>query len=77
MTAGMGQFGSSSFKILSFFVAGLIYCYTLLVLAVSCMIKNHCIQLDGLLRMRLAFNSAVVVIFRFDWVRQGPIGVLA
>ena len=77
MTTGIGHFGGSSFRILSFFVARSIYCHTSLVSAVSYMIKNHYIQLDGLLRMRLAFNSAVVVIFRFNGARQGPIGVLA
>ena len=67
--ANVGRFGNSSFGISSLFVAGLIYCYTSLVSAVSCIIKNHYIQLDGLLRIRLAFDLAVVVIFRFNGVR--------
>ncbi len=59
----MGRFGGSSFGSSSF-LDGSIYCHTLLVLAVSCMIKNYGVQSDGLSRMMLIFDSLVVVIFR-------------
>jgi len=38
---GIGRFSSSRVKSLSFFLDRLIYCHTLLVLAVSYIIKNH------------------------------------
>ena len=66
MFAGVGRFGGSSFRSLSFFFDRSTYYYTSLDLAVSCMIKNHSVQLDGLLRMMLIFDSLVVVIFRID-----------
>jgi len=69
---GVGRLGDSSFRSLSFFIDGSIYYYTLLVLVVSCIIKNHWIQLDGWLRITLIFDSLVVVILEFDWVRKGP-----
>ena len=73
----MGRFGGSSVGSLSFFLDGSIYFHTLLVLAVSYTIKNHYVQLEGWLRIRLTFNSLVVVIFRIYGVRQGPISGLA
>ena len=66
MFAGVGRFGGSSFGSSSFFFDGSIYCHTSLDLAVSCMIKNHSVQLNGLLRMMLIFDLLVVVIFRID-----------
>jgi len=74
---GEGRFGGSSFRSLSFFLDRSMYSHTLLVLAVSYMIKNHYIQSEGWLRMRLTFDSLVVVIFRICGVRQGLIGGLA
>ena len=65
MSAGVGCFGSSNVGRLSFYLDGSIYSHTSLVLAVSWMIKNHCVQLDGLSRMRLIFDSVVVVILGF------------
>ena len=73
-SVGVGRFGGSSFGRSSFFVDGSMYCHTLLVLAVSCTTKNHWIQSDGLSRMMLTFDSAVVIIFGFG---KGLIGVLA
>jgi len=64
---GIGCFGGSSFRSLSFFFNGLMYCHTLLVLAVSYTIKNYGSQLDGLLRIRLILNKdslILVIIFR-------------
>ena len=66
MSTGVGQFGSLSFGSSSFFFNGSIYCYTSLDLAVSCIIKNYGVQLDGLLRIILIFNLLVIVIFRID-----------
>ena len=63
-SAGLGRFGSSSVRSLSFFFDGSIYSHTSLVLAVSWTIKIHYVQSDGWLRMRLTFDSLVVVIFR-------------
>jgi hypothetical protein len=63
-SAGIGYFSGFSVGILAFSLDGLMYFYTLLFLAVSYIIKNHWIQSDGLLRMILAFDSLVVVIFR-------------
>ena len=60
----MGRFGSSSVRSLSFFFNRSIYSHTSLVLAVSYIIKIHWVQSDGWLRMRLTFDSLVVVIFR-------------
>jgi hypothetical protein len=65
MSASVGRFSGSSVRSLSFFLDRLIYRHTLLVLAVSYIIKNHCIQLEGWLRIRLTFNSLVVVILGF------------
>ena len=61
MSFGVGRFGGSSFGRSSFFVAGLMYSHTSLVLAVSWIIKNHYVQLEGWLRMRLIFDSFEVV----------------
>ena len=77
MSLGVGRLGGSSVGISAFFFDGSTYCHTSLVLAVSCTIKNHCIQSDGLSRMRLIFDSVEVVILEFEWVRQGPLSVLA
>ena len=63
-SAGLGRFGGSSVRSSSFFFDGSIYSHTSLVLAVSYTIKNYWVQLDGWLRIRLTFNSLVVVIFR-------------
>jgi len=63
MSLGVGRLGCASFG-RSSFVDGLMYCHTSLVVAVSLMIKNHCVQLEGWLRIRLTFDSLVVVIFR-------------
>ena len=68
-SAGMGRCGGSSFGRSLSFVDGSMYSYTLLVVAVSYIIKNYWVQLDGWLRMRLTFNSLVVVIFRICGVR--------
>ena len=73
----IGRFGSSSIGRLSFFITRSMYSYTLLVLAVSYIIKNHYIQSDSLLRIILAFNLFMVIIFKFIGVKQGPIGGLA
>ena len=75
-SAGIGQCGGSSFRSSSF-VNRSMYCYTSLVMAMFWMIKNHYIQLEGWLRIRLTFDSFIVVIFRICGVRQGPIGGLA
>ena len=65
MSAGIGRFSGSSIGSLSFFLDGLIYRHTLLVLAVSCIIKNYYVQLEDWLRIRLTFNSLVVIILGF------------
>ena len=77
MSLGVGRLGGPSVGRSFFFFNGSMYCHTLLVLAVSWMIKNHYIQSKGWLRIRLTFDSLVVVIFRIYRVRQGPIGGLA
>jgi len=66
-SVGVGYFRGSSFGSSSFFFNRSMYCHTLLVLAVSCIIKNHESQSDGLLRMRLILDEdslVLVVIFR-------------
>jgi hypothetical protein len=64
ISAGVGCFGGFSVGISAFSLDGSMYSHTLLFSAVPYMTKNHWIQSDGLLRMILAFNSLVVVIFR-------------
>ena len=73
-SAGVGRFGSYSFRSSSFFTDGSIYSHTLLVSAMSYIIKNHCIQSEGWLRMRLTFNSFVVIILKFKRVQLGEEG---
>jgi len=60
--AGIGRFGGSSFRSLSFFFNRSIYCHTLLVLAVSCITKNYGSQLNGLLRIRLILDEDLLIL---------------
>ena len=55
MSLGVGRGGGSSFGSSSF-LDGSMYCHTSLVVAVSWMIKNHCVQSEGWLRIRLTFE---------------------
>ena len=64
ISLNIGRLSNSSFGRLSFFLNRSIYYYTSLDLAVSYIIKNYGVQLDGLLRMILIFDLLVVVIFK-------------
>ena len=72
--AGVGRYGGSSFRSSSFFLNRSIYCHTLLISAMSYIIKNHYIQSEGWLRMWLTFDSFMVIILEFKRVQLGKKG---